>query len=203
MSDPEGRWQAFIDYSNTYTRDFKNTKRLIEHGIEEDEIGAIEEAAFNVIRLRAVPDMPKVHVIMRNLAKYCRTKEGKKAIKKIAEGVNSVLPPEECIGGHGKPLSSDEIDDKWAAKNKRHNIWSLKISSRSHETLKEKETPLELLEAALKKLTHDDMDLRTILLADLPKAKKLAAEIQTRANELGSEIYHYEKQLKKLPHKKA
>jgi len=79
MSDPEGRWQAFIDYANTYSRYFNSPKRRIEYGIEEDEIGSIEEAAFDIIRLRAVPDMPKAHVIMRDLPKYCRTKEGKRA----------------------------------------------------------------------------------------------------------------------------
>jgi len=103
-TDPEGRWQAFIDYSNTYTRCFQNPKRLIEYGIEEDEIGAIEEAAFDIIRLRIIPDMPKVHVIMRDLPKYCRTKEGKKAIKKIADNVEPVLSTEECFGDDGKEL---------------------------------------------------------------------------------------------------
>ncbi len=203
MSDPEGRWQAFIDYSNTYTRYFNNAKRLIELGIEEDEIGEIEEAAFDIIRLRAVPDMPKVHVIMRNLPKYCRTKEGKKAIKKITEEVDPVLPTEEHFSDNDEPLSPAEVDAKWAARNKRLIIYNLKRASRSHETLKEKETPVDLLEAALKKLTHDDMDLSAIGICDLAKARKLAAKIQTRANELESQIYDYEKKLKKLVHKKA
>lgn len=203
MSDPEGRWQAFIDYSNTYTRYFNNPKRLIEYGIEEDEIGAIEEAAFDIIRLRAVPDMPKVHVIMRDLPKYCRTKEGKKAIKKIADEVDPVLPPEECVDDHGEHLSIDKVDAKWAAGNKRPIIYNVKKASRNHETLKEKETPLDLLEAALKKLTHDDMDLSAIGIGDFEKARKLAAKIQTRANELESQIYRHEKQLKKLAQKKA
>ena len=61
-------------------------------GIEDDEIGVIEEAAFDIIRLRAVPGMPKVHVIMRELPKYCRTKDGKRAVKKIAEEVDPMLP---------------------------------------------------------------------------------------------------------------
>lgn len=90
--DPEGRWQAFKDYSKTYSGCFSNPKKLIELGIEEEEIGAIEEAAFDIIRLRTVPDMPKVHVIMRDLPKYCRTKEGKKEIAKIADEVEPVLP---------------------------------------------------------------------------------------------------------------
>ena len=97
MSDSEGRWQAFIDYSNTYARYFRSQKHLIEYSIEEDEIGEIEEAAFDVIRLRTIPDMPKVHVIMRNLPKYCRTNEGKKAIKKIADEVEPILPGKSVL----------------------------------------------------------------------------------------------------------
>jgi len=203
MSDREGRWQAFIDYSNTYTRYFNDPKHLIEYGIAEDEIGAIEESAFDVIRLRAVPDMPKVHVIMRNLAKYCRTKEGKKAIKKIAEEVDPVLPTEEHVTDDGRGLAIPEIDAKWAARNKRSIIYHLKKASRSHETLKEKETPLELLEAALKKLTHDDMDVGALGTTDFAKARELVVSIKTRADELENEIYHYRKEFKKLKLKKT
>ena len=203
MSDREGRWQAFIDYSNTYTRIFSNPKRLIEYGIEEDEIGAIEEAAFDIIRLRVVPDLPKVHKIMRDLPKYCGTKDGKKAIKKIAEEVDPVLPAEDCISDEGNPLSIEDIDAKWAAQNMRPIIHNTKKAVRDHEGLKEKETPLGLLEAALKKLTHRDMDLSTIKIEDFEKARKLTAKIQDEANRLESKIYHQEKDLKKLASKKA
>jgi len=203
MSDPEGRWQAFIDYSNTYNRCFSNPKRLIEYGIEEDEIGVIEEAAFDIVRLRVVPEMDKVHVIMRNLPKYCRTKEGKKAIKRIAEEVEPVLARDERLGAEGQQLTLSELDAKWAAKHQQVITWQLRKASQSHETLKEKETPVELLEAALKKLNHQDMDVRSIATSDFAKARKLAADIKSRANDLESEIYHYEKELKKLAHKKA
>ena len=50
IADPEGRWQAFIDYSNTFNRYFKDPKRRMQIGIEEDEIGELEEAAFDIIR---------------------------------------------------------------------------------------------------------------------------------------------------------
>src|SRR5208283_1829908 len=84
MSDSQGRWQAFTDYyAYTYSRYFDNAKRRIELGIEEDEIGSIEEAAFDIIRLRTIPDMGKAHAIMRDLPKYCGTKEGKREILRI------------------------------------------------------------------------------------------------------------------------
>jgi hypothetical protein len=39
MFDPEGRWQAFIDYSERWVQDFSNPKRRLELGIDEDDIG--------------------------------------------------------------------------------------------------------------------------------------------------------------------
>ena len=201
MSDREGRWQAFIDYSNSYARYFNNPKRRIEFGIEDDEIGVIEEAAFDIIRLRAVPGMPKVHVIMRELPKYCRTKDGKRAVKKIAEEVDPMLPREELFDANDEPLSLEEVDDKWAARNKEHVTYNLSKAVRSHEHLKDRETPIGLLEAALKKLIHDDMDLTTIRTEDYGKARALAADIQKEANALERQIYSHQKQFKKLLNK--
>ncbi len=204
MSDPEGRWQALKDYSiYIYTRYFDNPKRLIKDGIEEDEVGEIEEAAFDIIRLRNLPDLPKVHKIMRDLPKYCRTKEGKKDIMKIAEEVEPVLPRDECFDKDGKPLDLKAIDAKWAAKYRQPIIYHTKKACRSHETQKEKETPIGLLEAAYKKLTHDDMDLTAIAVRDFEKARKLAAKIEKKADELEGQIYCQEKDYKKLTHKKT
>jgi hypothetical protein len=198
MSDREGRWQAFIDYANTYSRFFISPKGRLELNIEEDEIGSIEEAAFDIIRLRTLPDVPKVHVIMRDLPKYCRTKEGKHEILKIAEDVENVLSKEQYSDNQGKPLTHDQIDAKWAANNQQSIIYHVKKARNFHETKKEKETPIELLETAYKKLTHDDMDLSSIAIADWPKARKLAADIGTRANLIEKEIYRYEKNYKDL-----
>jgi hypothetical protein len=195
VADPEGRWQAFLDYSNTFNNYFKNPKRRIEIGIEDDEIGELEEAAFDIIRLRSVPDMPKVHSIMRSLHKYCRTDEGKRAIKQIAENVEPVLPPEELIDSDGKELPIESIDAKWAAKNIESITYNLKKASRSHEGLKERETPIELLEEARKKLNHKNMDLAAIDIGDLDTAREIVVSIIAKARSLESEIYHYKKML--------
>lgn len=202
MSDPEGRWQAFKDYSNTYTRHFNNPRRRIQLGIEDDRIGEIEEAAFDIIRLRNLPDLPKAHMIMRNLPKYCRTKEGKKEIMGIAKDVEPVLPNSECIDKDGNPLDSAAIDRKWAAENRESIIFHTRRAVTSHEILKVKETPIELLEAAHKKLTHDDMDLTTVAVGDYKKAMRLAAQIKAIANDLETQIYRLDKVYRKLGTKK-
>lgn len=202
MADPEGRWQAFKDFSDIYASTFSSPKKLVALGIEEDEIGGIEEAAFDIIRLRTIPDMPKVHQIMRDLPKYCGTKQGKHEILRIAEEVDPVLPASECMDRDGKPLSLAELDARWAAKFKKPIIYHLKKAASRHEAQKDKETPLTLLEAAYKKLTHANMDLSAIASTDLHKARELTAKINDRAAELEKEIYHHEKEYKKLLGKK-
>jgi hypothetical protein len=201
MSDPVGRWQAFIDYASTYSRYFNNAKRRIEYGIEEEEIGSIEEAAFDVMRLRTIPDMPKAHVIMRDLPKYCGTKEGKREVLRIAEEVDPVLSTNECLDKQGDPLPIEEIDAKWAADNQQKIIYHIKKARNFYETKEEKETPIGLLESAYKKLTHQDMDLTKIKVADHGKARKLVSAIKERADYLESEIYRFEKEQKKLQNK--
>ncbi|MCH7229082.1 hypothetical protein [Haloferula sp. A504] len=201
MGDKEGRWQAFKDYSNTHTRCFGNPKKMLELSIEEDEVGEIEEAAFNIIRLRTLPDLDKVHVIMRSLPKYCRTKEGKKEIKRIAAEVEPSLPKEECVDENGTPLSTEVLDAKWVEKYRQPIIHHTKKAASAHENQKDKETPIELLEAAYKKLTHDDMDMKSIGLSDLTKARKIISQIHTCADDLESEIYKCQKNLKSLQRK--
>jgi hypothetical protein len=198
MGDPGGRWQAFKDYSDVYMNHFCNSKKLIDLNIEEDEVGEIEEAAFNIIRLRKIPDMPKVHNIMRKLPKYLGEKDGKKAIIKISDEVEPLLPQKEYYDENGNALSHDEIDAKWDAKNKGTITYRLKQAAREYEDRLEKVTPLQLLEAAYKKLTHEDMDMSAILIADQDKARKLAVKIQKRAHEIEGQIYRFQKDQKKL-----
>ena len=198
ITDKEGRWQSFVDYGSTCSRDFESEKKRLEYGIKEEEIGEIEEAAFDIIRLRLLPDMPKVHVIMRNLAKYCRTPDGKREIKTIARKVEPRLSETECVDESGQPLERVAVDAKWAAKNKQQIVYRLKKAIRSHEALAEKETPLTLLDAAHKKLTHKDMDLSTMKTGDFGKARELVGLIQEKASSLESEIYQLKKNFKKL-----
>lgn len=191
-----------MDYSQTYVQCFQNPKKLVEFGIDEEEVGAIEEAAFNIIRLRTIPDMPKVHKIMRDLPKYCRTPEGKKDILKIAEEVEPLLKPAECVNSAGRPLTLEELDAKWASKNNQKIIYRVKKNANRHEIEREKETPLELLDAAYKKMMHPDMDLSALGTADFKKGREVANAIQERAAEIEAEIFRLEKELKRLGSKK-
>jgi len=199
IGDREGRWQAFLDYSNTYSK-FMNQSYRIANRVDEDEIGEIEEAAFDIIRLRQVPDMPKVHTIMRDLHKYCADRESRKEILNIPNKVEPVLPVEEQFADpeQQRPLSRRDIDAKWAAKNKQAITFHLKRASKHYAAKKEKETPIGLLDAALKKLRHTDMDLSAIKVSDYKKARELIKAIQNEAHDLEKQIYQQQKKLKKL-----
>ena len=200
MGDREGRWQAFLDYSNTYSTKFSNARYLLENDIEEDEIGELEEAAFDIIRLREVPDMPKVHKIMRDLHKYCSNHEGKKEIVNIGRKVEPVLSIEEQFEDLEQkiPLSRQDADARWSANNKEAITFHLKRASKNYVAQREKETPIGLLEAALKKLRHNDMDLSTISARDYNKARTLTTNIQNEAQTLQKEIFDLGKKQKKF-----
>jgi len=202
MTDREGRWQAFVDYSNTYFGTFCNPKRRLESNIEEDDVGDLDTAAFNIIRLRVIPDMPKAHTIMRQLPQYCRDKDGKKELLKLGREVRPQLPTSECVDEHGNALSASEIDDRWVAQNKTAITYHAKKAERYNEDRTMKETPMELLRASYRKLTHEDMILTNVKSNDYANARKLAVKIQNRAKTIEQEMYEFEKNYKRLSEKK-
>jgi hypothetical protein len=191
--DPEGRWQAFLDYSLAYHRYFKEPKWLLEKGIDEDDIGAIEDAAFKMIRLRLLKGLPKIHAIMRQLPKLVGVKESRKEVLKISDEVDANLPAKDLIDPQGTPLAPEENDRRWAQRYQPHIINRVKKALEFQEKNEEKETPLALLETALRKLTHEEMLVKNIAAADFGKARQLAADVQTRAKEIEGEIYDYKK----------
>ena len=81
-------------------------------GIEETDIGDFEQAAFKMIRLRDIPNMGKLHSIMRELPKLW--KHGKDEFLEINKKVRDEIPPEECVDANGDRLADREIDKKWA-----------------------------------------------------------------------------------------
>ena len=201
-SDPEGRWQAFIDYSIAYSKHFKNPKWLLTNGVDEEDIGALEDAAFKMIRLRDLKGLPKIHMVMRQLPKLSAIKESRKELLKIADEVDAVLPPKEAVDASGKPLSPDTNDRKWVGRYQPNIIHRVKKALEIQDSNQEKETPIALLEAALRKLTHEQMLVENLATDDYGKARQLAANIQSRAKEIEGEIYHYKKKLDSLGKKK-
>jgi hypothetical protein len=192
-SDREGRWQAFIDYSKFYHNCLTNERWRIKNNVSEEDVGALEDAAFKMIRLRTLKGLPKIHELMRKLPKLCAQQDSRKEILNIANEVDASLPKEEQFDADGDALSSADIDAKWVERHRRTLIHRTKKAMECLEESREKETPLALLEAALKKLTHDNLSVDLLSQSDYPKARKCVSSIQKRANEIEHELYDYQK----------
>jgi hypothetical protein len=200
LGDPEGRWQAFLDYYKFVYQKFTDEKKRIQLGICEDEIGKIEEVAFKIIRKREFPNLPKVHKIMRDFSKWLKNKDAKKELLKILD-IDIALPKEERIDHNGNEYDERYIDKIWGKKYASKIINHVKKANDFFEHKKGQETPLKLLETALEKLKHENMNTKNVNPFDIQKAMKLIKEIQERAGTLEDEFYHYQKDIKKLKEK--
>ncbi|MBT3417033.1 ParB N-terminal domain-containing protein [Candidatus Woesearchaeota archaeon] len=194
--DRLGRWEAFIDYYARVKKNLNDPNKRIKMGIDENEIGDIEEIAFKIIRKREFPELPKVHMLMRQLPKMLENKHAKKELVKLLD-IELELDPEECFDENGNEKDEKEKDLVWGQKNASVLINQVKKAKRIIDYEKERETSLTLLEASLAKLEHENMEPDVVELADLKKAMNLAKEIKETADELESQFYHLQKNWKK------
>ena len=58
-----------------------------------------------------------------------------------------------------------------------------------------------MLAAALRKLYHENMDTTAILISEVPSAMKITRDIQVRADEIETALYHHQKAAKHLKDK--
>jgi len=200
MADREGRWQAFYDYYKSVYQKLEDNKQRMKLRIEEDEIGDIEDAAFKIIRMREIPDMPKVHMIIRNFSKWISNDKSKRELIKLVD-IEPELPYEEAIDENGDECTPRVIDQRWAIKHKTKVTKHVKDARNLYERRKEKETPIDLLKNALKQLNHENMEPANVEISNYAEAMKIAREIQDRANEIEHEFYGYQKRLRNLANK--
>ena len=139
---------------------------------------------------------------MRKLPAVCALKEGRKQLVAIANEVDAILPQEEKFDSSGHPLSPDDIDRKWAQQHQQKLIMLTKRALDYTEQFKEKETPLMLLDAALKKLTHENFSIKLIPHSQYQEAMRLATDIEKEARNIGRELYDNQKKLKSLQRRK-
>ena len=194
--DREGRWQAFIDYHQNVHQKLMDKKKLVEIGIQEDEIGKIEDAAFKIIRKREIPTIGKVHQVMRSFTKWLANSQAKIELIKITE-IDNDLSQEEKVDKNGNELDPRIIDKIWGGKNETEITEHVRVARDLFDYNHLAETPLTLLDAALKKLNHEKMKLRSILISDQDKAKILISGIRERIKEIEHEFYQIGKQSKK------
>jgi len=196
-ADREGRWQAFIDYYSKVKHNLHNEKNRIKmFGIDESEIGEVEELAFKMIRKREFKDLPKVHQLMRDLPKMIKNPNSKKELYNLLD-IELELTPEESFDSDGNEYEEKVKDRIWGNKHNKTFIHRVKKAKQTIDYEKERETSITLLEAALAKLEHDNMDPEAVELADLKKAMDLAKDVKETADDLESQFYHLQKDWKK------
>ena len=201
LGDPEGRWQAFHDYYNYVYLKLTDKTQCVKLGIKEHEIGKIEDSCFKIIRKREFPgELPKAHNIIRQIPKILASPDAKKELLKVSE-IDAFLPREKLKDKEGKDNTLRDIDKMWGQEKASIIINQVKKALNLQAQKKERETPVALLDAALKKLNHDDMDTSSLSISDIEKAMKIARQIQERAAEVENELYRHQKSLTKLADK--
>ena len=196
--DSEGRWQAFLDYYKLVYKKLNDEKQRIKLGIQEDEIGKIENIAFKIIRKRELTGLnKKAHQIMRDIPKLLSNSNSKKELFELTK-IDFQLPKEETTDEEGEQVDEKTKDIIWGNKYADQVIWRVKKAYDFFEQKKEHDNPIDLLNAALDKLNHSNMDINAIELDRLDEAMKLTREIQTRANELEHLLYEAKKGKRKL-----
>lgn len=201
--DREGRWEAFKDYSKFYFGTLKNDQQRVKSNILESEVGKIEDIAFKIIRKRDLRGLSKLHMFMRppNLKKFLGNEEAKKILFEIVDKVDEDIPNEYKFDKEGNKISESEIDKTWGGKYEEQIIGSLMRAKRVVESQTERDKPLDLLEDALKKLQHENLQIENMGIEHYKKALKLTKNISQKADKIYGEIDHARGNLNKLKKK--
>lgn len=188
LGDKQGRWEAFKDYSSKFWEKAKKPTELGKMGLEEKEVGEIEQAAFKIIRLRELPsNVGKLHMFMRDLPKLCKV--AKEELIDLNKRVDNEIPNEECFDEQGDRLSPEIIENKWRSCSNQHISYHVSRAKRELERTDEETKPLNLLNDALKKLKHENMDVQNMNSDDLKEALNISNEIQVEIKKISSEIF--------------
>lgn len=206
--DKEGRWQAFIDYSLFYNGTLVNKAKQVEYNIKDVEVRKIEDAIFKIIRKRSLNSkdlestIGKVHDFVRKAPKYIKNPDSKKFLLKIAEEAKEDIPENLKYDKDGNKYDDREIDEKWGNHFKKEILGNLIQAHRIIANQQERDQPLELLEDALKKLKHENLNIETMDTKYYDRAMELSTLIVTEAEIIFTAIDKARYKLKNLNKKK-
>jgi hypothetical protein len=190
-TDREGRWYSFLEYYKLY-KQLKDDKRRTELGVEEDEVGDVENVIFKIIRKKDFPDNVKLMDVVRKTSKFLKDKNAKKEFMRIKYIPNTV------VGNYDVNEESKIIDKHWGKENATTIIGSIKKATQIIEHKTEIETPLTLLDGALKKLNHENMQPDVIDIFKIDDALKKSKEIQIRAHDLEKLFWEQKNKVRKI-----
>jgi hypothetical protein len=191
----KGQWQSFIDYYQYIEQKIDDNNFIIEHGIRENDIGAIKAAAFHLIRY---PDFSKVgirksHFVIRDMGRrWIRTKESRNEFLRMVDSVRD-LNDNEKFDKFGNEYEDIDQDKFWATNNSTVILGTVKRAKDIIESQDEAEKPIKLLEGAYNKLIHPGMEISMIPPEEIEYAIKLAEKIEKCADEIKTKIYYLKK----------
>jgi hypothetical protein len=203
-NDKEGRWQAFIDYSNFRSNILDNKSKLGQFNIKETEVGKIQNAVFKIIRKRSLNakgmegTIGKVHEFVRKLPKYLSNENSKKLILNIADSVTEDINDEYKYNKNGEKYNEREIDNIWGELFRQKILGNLIQAHRYVSNQEERDKPLELLEDALKKLKHDNLKIENMDTSYYDKAIDLTKEIIAKTESIYTALDSARYKLKKI-----
>lgn len=185
-ADRTGSWQAFLDYYKSVDRNLKEVKTRLKMNVEDYEIGAVEDAAFKILRQRDfggssnafVPN--KINDIMRKLPKVLQNSQAKKELLKLKS-----VP------------SGEGMDDAtWIQENHKKVSHLVTEAFRQVNNQIEREEPIAKLERALSLLNSEDIDPDGVPISNLPEGLKVINALKDRIEELKDDFWHANKKSK-------
>jgi hypothetical protein len=201
-SDKEGRWEAFLQFSKGLGSVLEDKKSMLKYKIKDNEVGKIKDAVFKIIRRREFPKsvgVRKLNQFVQEMPKIFSNPEAKKELFHLND-IPLKLDKKDMIDKDGKEISERAKDRKWGKLHGTNIIGTVKRGYGFYTNVLEREGPLTLLDAALKKLEHPGMETDNV--SELDKARKLAVKVKEKAHELEKEFFEHQKNVKKLSKKK-
>lgn len=193
--DRDGRWEAFMTFHKSVYSKLGEPQERAALNVSEAEIGKVADAAFKIIRKRELKT-GRLNDIMRKFPKMLLDDAAKREVLKIAD--DDMELTEADITRDGKVVDEREQDKIWGGKYGSDIINQVKKAKTIVETQDDRERPLDILKAALKKLDHDELDLGDISAFEIDDAMEVVVEIQGAAEELYKQLDKMRYQFKQL-----
>lgn len=179
------RWQSFKELRKVVLQPLNKEKNLVLYNLQKNDIGLIQNAAFNLIKLKNSSSVTHQNRdLIRLIPKALALKDGvgKKEIFKIGKI--------EDIEDNVK--DPDEKDLKW---QKQKGVEVLNIVKKLYNLIgkqEEQEDPLDRLNESYQKITHKDLEIEKIVKMstyDADQAMKICNKIQTISKKLATFFY--------------
>lgn len=183
--DRDGRWEAFMTFNKSVFSKLSKPRERATLNVQESEVGKVVDAAFKIIRKRELKT-GRLNDIMRKFPKMLQDQKAKKEVLKLAEDPMELTKEE--ITRDGTVVDEREQDKIWGGKFGSGIINQVKKAKTIVEAQDDRERPLDILRAALKKLDHDELDLGDINLYEIEDAMKIVGQIQGAADGIYSQL---------------